>query len=910
MITIYLSSTFEDLKEYRLVTFTALRKSGYEVINMEDYAASNKRPLDECLRDIEKRTSIYVGIFAFRYGYIPPVEHLKNCEYTKQHDEWQGLSITELEFRYAKKIGKPCLVFLLKEGSPWNPSFIDAYVEREKGNPGQRMDRLRRDLLQEQVANVFSSPQELAIQVQAALSKQLQASGDLKAQTISPQPKITWDIKTEGSPYPGLMHFTRRYSPVFFGRDPEVHEILHRLYNKRCSFILVSGDSGVGKSSVIDAGVLPRLEENGLPDGQSCLCLRMVPSYGHGYNPFDALMGALHTPAEQAGLNPYAIGKEMQRTPDKIGVRIKEIISKGTRSSILLLFLDQMEELFTIQAREYSDKFLTAIFAAIQEGIVWVVATIRSDQLHYCHRHPDLIQVLRGPGHYPLGSVDSITMADMIRKPAQCAGLEINDQLVHRIVRETGYETGSLPLLAFMLQRLFEYRQGNTLSEPVYISIGGVSGAVSEHIKSVEQDLCQYENVDLEDQLSKLFQAIIVVNADGPPTRRRALLADFDSDLKLLVENLVQARLLTIEGQGENSTVSVAHERLITAWQSLARWIAENQDDLRILAQAEIESREWEKNDYDLKYLWHIDRLKKLKKIIQRFDNPSISDRVRRYVSPQNELFNILKTWELSRTNFMEIYNYLFELGDNRSNLGLRADGLPDIVWCEVPSGTIILDDNADVFLVAPFFIAKYPVTWIQYWVFLETDTGYQNKHWWVELEAHTTDPPFDRNNIQDGYPAENISWCDAMAYCSWLSEQLGYEIQLPTEWEWQQAATVGDPANKYPWGQDWDPNKANTSESNFGRTTAVGLYPKGASPVGALDMAGNVSEWCLNEYNYPRRQLWKSTEKRVLRGGSWRLNQNYALATFRDYHDPLFRKLGQGFRLRCTSPISRTNVK
>ena len=113
------------------------------------------------------------------------------------------------------------------------------------------------------------------------------------------------------------------------------------------------------------------------------------------------------------------------------------------------------------------------------------------------------------------------------------------------------------------------------------------------------------------------------------------------------------------------------------------------------------------------------------------------------------------------------------------------------------------------------------------------------------------------------------MSWYDAVAYCRWLSKRLGYKIELPTEWEWQQAATGGDKANACPWGRDWDSERANTSKSGLSRTTAVGLYPQGASPVGALDMSGNVEEWCLNEYGNPKNVAVSGDERRVVRGGS-----------------------------------------
>ena len=276
MTRIYLSSTYEDLKDYRGVVFHALRQAGYDVKAMEDYVAADKRPVDKCLADVAQ-ADIYVGLFAFRYGYVPPPEH----------GNPEGLSITELEFRHAEKLGRPCLAFAVSEDAPWPPKFID-------GLKGERINRLREYLLTEKTASFFSSPHQLASLVQAAVTKQLEQVKKAHAPSIKePEPsrKITWDVKRDGSPYPGLMHFTRKYAPVFFGREVEVCEILDRMRLPEGRFIIISGDSGVGKSSVVDAGILPRLEAGGLPGDENCVSVRMLP--GQSSQPFDALMTVL-----------------------------------------------------------------------------------------------------------------------------------------------------------------------------------------------------------------------------------------------------------------------------------------------------------------------------------------------------------------------------------------------------------------------------------------------------------------------------------------------------------------------------------------------------------------------------------------------------------------------------------------
>ena len=89
-------------------------------------------------------------------------------------------------------------------------------------------------------------------------------------------------------------------------------------------------------------------------------------------------------------------------------------------------------------------------------------------------------------------------------------------------------------------------------------------------------------------------------------------------------------------------------------------------------------------------------------------------------------------------------------------------------------------------------------------------------------------------------------------------------------EGEWQQAATGGKPANQWPWGPEWENNRANTYESELNRSTAVGMYPQNEYSFGACDMSGNVWEWCVNEYQNPQRVDLSGEASRVVRGGSW----------------------------------------
>lgn len=809
------------------------------------------------------------------------------------------MSITELELRHSQYLKKPVLIFLAdQKASGFPPTLIDAFTG--EGEAGTCIKQLRDELGRERIRSSFLAPYHLASLVQAAVTSYLAEHklpstsdaflGDTPATSV-------WDIQEDGSPYPGLMHFSRKYARVFFGRDLEVGEIFDRLREPEGRFLLIGGASGSGKSSLVDAGILPRIEKDGI-GGETYACVRMLSS--EGSHPCDALLRPLHAHVERAGMKPYQVAEHLNKHPEDLSRYLKDIVTKGLDTDGLVVFLDQMEELFAVRDQTQATAFLSALYQAAQDGSMYVLVTIRSDFLQYCHEHPDLLKVLNGRGYYALAPPDGRSIHDMIAKPARCAGLKIPDRLVRRLVDEVGQERGSFPLLVFALQQLFDKRVGDELTEAAFDHMGGLSGAIRTHVASVEKMICEVTATDDGQVYAKLFAPLVVVTMDRTPTRRRAPKASFDATTKLVIDLLIKERFLIAEGTEQQNLIAVAHEKLFEGWPRLAAWIEGNREQLFVLRQAEIEANEWERHGYDLDYLWSEERLKKLQGIIDGLGHEPVNHVVRLYSSPQTKLIERLENNALSHMDRLKIGEYLAELGDPRNGVGLRADGLPDIKWIEIPGGEAKLERVDHVFIVKPFRIAKYPVTNAQFDAFLNADDGYRNEEWWMDIDQSedAITPSWQEVNA----PRETVSWFEAVAFCQWLSYRLKSMVRLPAEWEWQQAATDGDPRRKYPWEGGWDPARCNSAESGLRQVTPVGMYPQGATHHGVVDMAGNVWEWCLNTQQKPEEpesaRIDKEGSKRVIRGGTWNNEPEFLRVSFRFGLNADTRLSSVGFRL------------
>jgi formylglycine-generating enzyme required for sulfatase activity len=238
----------------------------------------------------------------------------------------------------------------------------------------------------------------------------------------------------------------------------------------------------------------------------------------------------------------------------------------------------------------------------------------------------------------------------------------------------------------------------------------------------------------------------------------------------------------------------------------------------------------------------------------------------------------------------------LGKLGDPRKGVGRPADGLPNIDWVLVAPGPFVMGAKKATWdwaeetpqfnchlIRKAYRLSRYPVTVAQYAAFVGAGGYREVKYWtkagWEWRQSERVESPKDYEEVYQtpNHPRVGVSWYEAVAFCRWLSERLGFEVSLPTEAQWERAARHTD-GRSYPWGEAADAGaRANVNESGIGSTSAVGLFPQGEAQCGALDMAGNVWEWCrtkmtkdYQDYELKVDNDLEGNEIRVLRGGAW----------------------------------------
>ena len=446
----------------------------------------------------------------------------------------------------------------------------------------------------------------LADRVGGALPRRLQAVRQDKMQ-------VRW---TSGSPFRGLEVFDFEHAPIFYGRSEAVRKILEKLAAQAAAhraFVLVSGISGGGKSSVVRAGVLPDLTAPGTIEGIEIWRRAVARPSDVGEDIFLSLAYALLGPEalpELGSDGPEApeLARAMRESPRAALGSIRGAIAQitdeaGARlEARLVLAVDQLEEIFTMEgvSREDRERFVAFLDVLARSGLVWVIATLRSDFYARASELDVLMALKSENGHYDLCPPTAEEIGQIIRMPARAAGLEFEEdaetgQSLSDVLRDAAVRNRrALPLLEFALEELYHGRRGDgVLTFKAYENLGKVEGALSKRADEVFQTL----ESKIRESLPRTFRSLVRLGEQDRASRRYAKLESFvaGSPSRALVDAFIEARLFVTETtKDDDVVVSVAHEALLQHWDLLRDWLEKDRDLLRKRLRIGSEAAVWE----------------------------------------------------------------------------------------------------------------------------------------------------------------------------------------------------------------------------------------------------------------------------------------------------------------------------
>jgi WD40 repeat protein len=435
--------------------------------------------------------------------------------------------------------------------------------------------------------------------------------GGLRRAGLDPADSFAWDPTR--SPYPGLESFTGEDAAVFFGRNQEIDRLVEllqpTLQRGGGRFVAIVGPSGSGKSSLLRAGLLPRL------DARWAILPVLVPgkqptqNLAHSVAAAFAIRGRPRPLAEvTASLERGAAG--LVKLAVELGQAAGGATSVGGgvgngRAKVLIV-IDQAEELLTRSGAHEQQAFLRLLDDALgDDSPVWVVATVRSEFLSTAPERAGLAEVVDDP--LVVEPLSRTRLPEVIQRPAQRAGLQFTPGLVERMVEDT---TGgdALPLLAYTLRALYQ-RAGpdGKVNAADYEAVGGVVGALQRRADQLTDELGRRGQGQLVLPTLMKFAA---VEGEGEPTRRRIPRGALGPDEQTVADAFIDARLLTsgTDPDGE-TTVEVAHEALLRQWPPLREAIEAARASLRMRSELERLAADWDLGGRDESYLLRGGRL-------------------------------------------------------------------------------------------------------------------------------------------------------------------------------------------------------------------------------------------------------------------------------------------------------------
>ena len=454
------------------------------------------------------------------------------------------------------------------------------------------------------------------------------------APEVQPAESLVWS----GCPYLGLVPFGERDARVFYGRGELVAQLVQRLAGRLdgAGMLVVAGESGAGKSSLLRAGLMPWLAAGALGPGSQRWPRRVIRPAG---NPVRELAMVL---AEMAGADPVSVYRSLSAAPDEAPMLVEQAVRIATGRGPspgpggpadaaacapprLVLVVDQFEELFTAAGDEEDGRaeregFIAALHAAatVPAGphklpAALVVVAVRADYLGRLIADPTL-KAWVDAGLFTVGPMSEAELRLAVTGPAAEAGLAVEPALVEAVVAELregaggGLGSGVLPLMSQAMAATWQYREGSALTLRGYRRAGGVANAVNRSAQAAYDALTSPQ----KDAARLMFTQLTVITPDGQLARRRCSLADLRSPgspmaagINAVIEVFGAQRLLVL---GQDS-VEISHDALLQAWKQLRDWLGDDQLDRALHSQVITDAAAWDSNGRDSAYLYRPGRL-------------------------------------------------------------------------------------------------------------------------------------------------------------------------------------------------------------------------------------------------------------------------------------------------------------
>ncbi|AFZ13498.1 WD40 repeat-containing protein [Crinalium epipsammum PCC 9333] len=381
----------------------------------------------------------------------------------------------------------------------------------------------------------------------------------------------------KSSPYKGLVKFDADDKDKFFGRDHWIIELTD--YLEKNNVLLLLGASGSGKSSLIQAGLIPKLKEQ------------------HGY---EELVNLTFVPDINAFESFYVCLKPRYgQSEAKLAQAVKEdtlvkVVQSLKQDAQWLIFIDQFEELFTRTPKTERDIFIKSLIQLIEnsDASVKIILTMRADFLDRLSPYPDLGKVHDRYSRM-LTEMDDIDLRLAIAEPAARNGVTFEQGLIDQIIADFHQQAGSLPLLQYTLNLLWKNDdiQDQVLNSKTYQNLGGLTGALQQQANKIYNQFNEQQKKAAE----QIFIGLIELVGKEPVSRRADKpIFEQDGTQKEVLYKLIDNRLLVSKIEDGKAKVEVAHEALLRSWKVLQDLIRYKEEIIVLRNRLSADAKEWD----------------------------------------------------------------------------------------------------------------------------------------------------------------------------------------------------------------------------------------------------------------------------------------------------------------------------